>query len=52
VGSDVDVEPGEINAWAVVDGDGAEERGEVLDAVGGDGEENYVANNPEDIGEE
>lgn len=52
MGSDVDVEPGEVHARAVVNGDGAEEGGEIFDAVGGYGEEDYVAYYAENVCEE
>jgi hypothetical protein len=52
VGSDVDVDPGNIEARAVVHGDGAEECCEIFDAVGRDREQDDVACNAENIGEE
>jgi hypothetical protein len=52
VGSDVNIDPGDIETWAVVYGDGTEECCEVFDSVGRDREEDNVAGNAEDIGEE
>lgn len=52
VWSDVDVEPGEVETWSGVDCHGAEECGEEADADGDVAEEEDVADDSEEIGED
>jgi hypothetical protein len=49
VWSYVYIEPSQIDPRAVVNGNRAEEGGEVLDAIGGDGEKYDEANDAEDL---
>lgn len=49
---DVDVEPGEVHAGTRIHCDGAEEGAKEFDGVGHVGEDDGVADNPDEVGEE
>jgi hypothetical protein len=49
---DVDVQPGKVKTWPVIDGNGAEEGAEELDPIGSGAQDQDVADDAGDVGEE